>query len=303
MSEYAPLSHKDRLKIFLNEETNRFIAILRKIFLFLAVSSLYIGSSGFCKVFAGFILLGASPNLNACFAVFLTVFSVYSINKLTDIKEDAINFPQRLDFLKGRARLILVYSLIAYALSMLLVFLEKPMAIPVIFIPLLANALYSSRLIPGLPRLKDIPVMKNLVVAFSWALVCVLIPAVYSEILDTNVLLIIYFMFLKSLINTVLYDVRDVAGDRENGIVTIPIMLGPKNTLLFLLAVNSALLPLVILTKGIAALLIAGMIVYGYVYILYFSKRKDPISLDIFVDGEWMLACISIMLLGRIGLV
>ena len=164
----------------------------------------------------------------------------------------------------------------AYALSVLLVFLEKPNAIPVIFIPLLANAVYSSRLIPGLPRLKDIPFMKNLVVAFSWASVCVLIPAAYSERLDARVLLIIYFMILKSIINTILYDVRDVAGDRENGIRTVPCLLGPKKTSLILLALNSALLPLLALTEGASRLLIGGMIVYGYVYILHFSKKQKP---------------------------
>ena len=303
MSVCTSFSHKDCLKKSLAKEASHFITIFRRIFLFLAVSSLYIASSGFCKAFAGFVLLGVSPDLHACFAVFLTVFSVYSLNKLTDIKEDAINFPERLGFLAGRTRLILIYSLVAYALSVLLVFLEKPNAIPVIFIPLLANSLYGSRLIPGLPRLKDIPFMKNLVVALSWASVCVLIPAAYSESLHARVLLIIYFMTLKSLINTVLYDVRDVAGDRENGIRTVPCLLGPKKTLLILLAINSTLLPLLALTEGASRLLIGGMIVYGYVYILHFSKKQSPLSLDLFVDGEWMLACILIMLLSRMGMI
>ena len=207
--------HNDNFMIFLKAEARRLTRIFRRIFLFLSVSSLYIGGSGFCKAFAGFILLGAAANLHACLSVFLTVFSVYSLNKLTDVKEDAINFPERSGFLAGRTGLILVYSLGAYALAVLLIALEKPVAIPVIFIPLIANALYSSRLIPGLPRLKDIPFMKNLVVAFSWALVCVLIPAAYSKRLDAKVLLIILFMALKSIINTVLYDVRDVAGTKR----------------------------------------------------------------------------------------
>ena len=288
--------------IFLKGEASCLTRIARRIFLILSVSSLYIGCSGFCKAFAGFVLLGAAANLNACLSVFLTVFSVYSLNKLTDIKEEAINFPERLGFLAGRTRLVLVYSLGAYALAVLLVVLEKPVAIPVIFIRLIANALYSSRLIPGLPRLKDIPFMKNLIVAISWALVCVLIPAAYSEHLDAKVLLIICFMTLKSIINTVLYDVRDVAGDKENGIITVPILLGLEKTSLVLLAVNSILLLLAISTKGIAGQLMLGMIAYGYIYILCFSKKMNPFSLDLIVDGEWMLACISIMMISRMGL-
>jgi hypothetical protein len=71
---------------------------------------------------------------------------------------------------------------------------------------------------------------------------------------------------------------------------------------LILLAVNSSLLPLAISTKGMAGQLMVGMIAYGYVYILYFSKKKNSFSLDLFVDGEWMLACISIIMISRIGL-
>lgn len=303
MSEHTLLDSKNGRKVLSADEACYLDQIFKKIFLFLAVSSLYIGCTGFCMTFAGFILLGVTPDLHACLAVFLTVFSVYSLNKLTDRKEDAINFPERLGFLAGRTRLILVYSLMSYALSVLLIFWEKPIFVPVIFIPLLANALYSSKIIPGLPRLKDIPFMKNLVVACSWALVCVLIPAAYLECLDARVLLIIYFMTLKSLINTVLYDIRDVAGDRENGIRTVPCLLGPRKTLLILLAMNSMLLPLLVLIDGISQLLIGGMIIYGYIYILHFSKKQSPLSLDLFVDGEWMLACASIMLLSKMGMI
>ncbi len=303
MSEYKLLDSKVNLKVFLKDEVHNLIKIFKRIFLFLAVSSLYIGGTGFCKTFAGFILLGAVPDLHACLAVFLTAFSVYSLNKLTDRKEDAINFPERLGFLAGRTRLILVYSLMSYALAILLISWNKPISIPVIFIPLLANALYSSKLVPGIPRLKDIPFMKNLVVAFSWALVCALIPAAYSGHSDGWVILIIYFMVLKSLINTILYDVRDIAGDRENGIRTVPCLLGLKKTRSILLAMNSMLLPLLALTDGASRLLMGGMIIYGYFYILHFSEIQSSLSLDLFVDGEWMLACILIIMMGKTGII
>ncbi len=92
MSERTLFDGKDNLKIFLANEVQYLIKIFKNIFLFLAVSSIYTGCTGFCIAFAGFILLGANPDLHACLAVFLTVFSVYSLNKLTDKKEDAINF-------------------------------------------------------------------------------------------------------------------------------------------------------------------------------------------------------------------
>jgi hypothetical protein len=34
------------------------------------------------------------------------------------------------------------------------------------------------------------------------------------------------------------------------------------------------------------------LIAYGYLYILYFSEPRDPLALDLCVDGEFMLACL-----------
>jgi len=145
-----------------------FVITLKEIFRFLSVSSLFVGATGFFQTLAGYHLLEVSPSIPICSAVFLMTFSLYSLNKLTDIKEDKINMPERLNFLKGRRNLIIIYSVVAYLLCILLTFLDNPSSAFVVFVPLIANAFYGSRLLPGLPRLKDIPVMKNIVVAISW---------------------------------------------------------------------------------------------------------------------------------------
>jgi len=268
------------------------VAIFKQLFNFLTVSSIFIGITGFFQTFGGYILLGMTPSIPICISVFLMTFSVYSLNKLTDIEEDAINMPERISFLAGRTKLILYYSLAAYVLSAIIAFLEKPLVLPLIFIPLASNAIYSSRLIPGLPRLKDIPFMKNLTVAISWALVCTLLPAVHMNIASKGlIVIIILFMITKDVITTALYDIRDVVGDRENGVRTIPVIFGPKKTILLLLLLNSTMLPLLVFVEGEVRFLMATLILYGYVCIVYFRERRNPLVLDFFVDGEWMLAC------------
>jgi len=302
--------------------------LCEKIFVFLEVSSLSTGFSGFFMTYIGFLLLGMTPNINSCFAVFLVSFSVYNLNKLTDLDEDAINMPERLSFLLGKKKLVLYYSLAAYVLSIVIMILDNFLAVPVILIPLIANAVYSSKLIPGFPRLKDIPVMKNVTVAISWASVTTLLPASelvdnldlsrFMEMLqisainhmisinlstlqiyDTIVIVapILYFMFVKDFINTVLYDIRDVKGDCETGIRTVPVILGPTKTIIVLLILNSTILPILILTNGMVRILIASLVLYGYIYVFYFRKRRQTIILNFLVDGEWMLACILIQFL------
>jgi len=277
--------------------------IWKKLFAFLRISSVFTGMTGFFVTFMAFILLGSNPDTLVCFSVFLMVFSVYSLNKLTDMKEDAINMPERVCFLKGRKRLVLSYSLIAYFLSVLLAFREDPSTIPLLFIPLASNALYSIKLVPGVPRFKDIPVMKNLFVALSWTLVCTLMPALHLRFQSsTYLLIIIFFIFIKLFINAALYDIRDVKGDRENGIRTLPVLLGPKKTAGVLLILNTTLLPYFSFAGNSIRAIFICFILYGYAYTTYFSVIRSPQLLDFFVDGEWMLASIVLMAIKYCGL-
>lgn len=274
-----------------------FVATLKEIFQFLSVSSLFVGATGFFQTLAGYHLLEVSPSFSICSAVFLMTFSLYSLNKLTDIKEDKINMPERLNFLKGRRNLIIVYSVVAYLLCILLTFLDNPSSAFVVFVPLIANAFYGSKLLPGLPRLKDIPVMKNIVVAISWAVTTTLLPAGHILNEKSTIALVLYFMLAKAFVNTVLFDMRDVTGDKENGIRTMPVIFGQKKTTSVLLAINATLLPLLMFLDGNARVLAAILILNGFAYIIFFSNRKNRLAMDLFVDGEWMISCVIFAIL------
>lgn len=278
-----------------------FFLIVKEIFKFLTVSSLFVAITGFFQTLAGYILLEITPNIQICIAIFLMTFSLYSLNKLTDAKEDAINMPERLNFLRGKKNFIIIFSIAAYILCIVLTFLHNPSSVVVVLVPLIANSLYGSKLFPCLPRLKDIPVMKNFIVALSWALSTTLLPAAHNMNRMSNVALVLYFMLIKAFVNTVMYDIRDVVGDRDNNIRTIPVLFGPRKTILFLLAINCTLLPLLMFLNGNARLLAAILILNSFAYIIYFVDKINPLVMDLFVDGEWMLSCIMLFLLTKVG--
>jgi 4-hydroxybenzoate polyprenyltransferase len=278
-------------------------ATLKDIFRFLSVSSIFVGSAGFFVTLAGYCLLNVVPSMLICAAVFFMTFSLYSLNKLTDMKEDAINMPERLDFLKGRRNLIIAYSVASYLLSILLTFLDDPSSVAVVLIPLIANTLYGSKLLPVLPRLKDIPVVKNLVVSVSLASATALLPAWHTMDNISTIVLVFYFILAKVFVNTVLYDMRDIKGDKENGIRTMPVILGRKKTTLVLLAVNFTLLPLLMFLDGNSRLLASILIINGFAYTIFFADRTNQLAMDIFVDGEWMLSFIMLAILTHAGLV
>ena len=275
---------------------------LRNVIRFLSVSSISVGISGFFATYIMYILLGSTPSVDVCLAISLMAFSLYSLNKLTDLKEDSINTPDRLNFLKGRKYLIISYSILAYLLSIYLAFLDKPSSAAIVLFPLIANILYGSRVLPGLPRLKDIPVMKNIVVASSWAVSTTFLPAAHMMGAILAIAVVFCFMFGKAFINTVLYDVRDIKGDSEKGVKTIPVIVGQNRTIHLLLIMNSILLLLAqVFILGNAKLLATSLVLYGYFYILYFTKITQPLAMDLLIDGEWLNFSIVLLLLKGCG--
>lgn len=271
---------------------------ISRIFSFLAASSLFIGGTGFFKTYVGYILLGEEPIMLTCMIVFLIAFSVYSLDKIADLDKDIINMPSRSSFISGRKKLVILSSLGAYALALLLAIFSTPAAVPIILVPLIANAFYGTRLLSGVPRLKDIPVMKNVVVASTWALITALIPALTTGPPGAlAIAMVFYFMFVKTFIDTVLYDMRDVKGDRLNGVRTIPVMLGERKTTALLLIANSTLLSLLPFTCKDVRLFTTVLVVYGFGYIIYFMGKIDPLVLDFLVEGEWMLATFLLILI------
>ena len=274
---------------------------IRELLSFLSVSSLFIGGTGFFKTYISYLLLAMKPNLFICLAVFLVSFSVYTLDKIADLDKDVASMPTRARFLEGKKDLAIAYSALAYLLSIIIVFLGRPISSSLLLVPMAANIVYGTRLIPGVPRLKDIPVMKNAIVALSWAIVTVLIPVTYQSLPSLGpthslVFVVIYFMFIKTFIDTVLYDIRDEAGDRINNVRTIPVIIGLENTTKVLLILNSTLLLGLPWFEGLTRLLVLSLVIYGYAYILYFRERRDPLFLDLCVEGEWMLA--SLFLVG-----
>ncbi len=112
--------------------------------------------------------------------------------------------------------------------------------------------------------------------------------------------------FIKSYINSIIFDVRDIEGDKMNNVRTIPVILGLQKTKNLLLTLNSTLIPWLIFSyfqgffhRYLQVLIFS--IFYGYWYILHFCKEGIKIgkSLDLLVDGEWIPIAILALIFSR----
>jgi len=274
-------------------------SILYKVMSFLMSTSIFLAISGSFKViFSG--LLFNTFNIYIPILTFLITFGVYGLNKLTDLKEDAINNPDRANTIRKIEVVFKLTVALSFILSMVLGFLVDFLTIPVLIFPLFLGTLYSVKLSKNLPRLKEIRGVKNLTIALSWSVVSTFLPVIYIlEKKEVLIILIFYLFFTKSLINSILFDIRDIEGDRKSNIRTIPIYLGKDKTIRLLLILNSTFIPWLIIANHAGffheyLLVLLFLILYGYWYILHFSRKISKIgkSMDLFVDGEFIIIAI-----------
>ncbi|MEN4006604.1 MAG: UbiA family prenyltransferase [Methanobacteriaceae archaeon] len=267
-----------------------------KIISFLVLSSLFISINCLLATYFSFLLFNIKPNLNLLLAAFFVTFTIYNLNKLTDKEEDSVNLPERADYVQGNERLLLLSSILSCFTALLLGFLVNFWTIPVILFPFIVGVFYSMRIHPKIPRLKDVVGVKSFIVALSWTVGATFTPAVYSQKATIVIILIFYFFFIKLFVNTILFDVRDIEGDKKSGVKTIPVAIGRSKTKKLLLAIHSSLIPWLVVsmllglfTRYLPVLIFC--IVYGYWYINHFcneNKKIQGFPLDLLVDGEWL---------------
>jgi len=150
-----------------------------------------------------------------------------------------------------------------------------------LLLPFALSYLYSKG-IRGL-RLKRGMGVKNMIAAFTWAL-CI---ALFLDRFSLQVLIVCMFFFLKSFINTVLYDFKDVERDKLAGIPTLPACMDVFWLRISLLFTGLLAHLLLILGVGLSHIAIMSL-ANGTFYIMRYRKvGKRPSNL--LVDGEWII--------------
>ena len=242
------------------------------------------------------------PDFKLICATFLLIFSTYSLNKLTDIKEDSINLPQRTTFIAKNKHYLIFMVMVSFAAALTLYFMQSLYAVVLALCPLLTGVIYSIKVRNF--RLKDIIGLKRMSIGMCWASGIAFLPlTVYSKELIT-VCLIFYFFFSRSIINTILFDVRDKVGDSVHGVKTIPVFLGINNTKKLLMLLNSTVVLWLIacyllgVFSSYLSLLVLS-VVYEYWCILRFCRpyTYPERSMEVLIHNECVMFAILVLLL------
>lgn len=275
----------------LDKKLGRIRLLPTNVLTFLTSSSLYLSLNGSLVVLLAYFLYGIEISIIRLMAAFLVTFSVYSLNKVTDRVEDAVNRPEVAN--KG-GRGFLISSVVAMFLGLALGAMDGLWVMFVLVSPLFVGLIYSVRITKRVPRLKEVVGVKSLCVAFSWAFTGSLLPEITHSVLFEEVVLVFLYIFLSLLVNTILFDVLDLKGDSVSGVKTIPLVFGRSKTGHFLVVANSCLVAWVAYSslRGLFLSFMPGLVfgvLYGYLIIKYFMNcSRKRLRAELMVDGEWI---------------
>lgn len=250
---------------------------------FLIHSNIYLAlGSSFLPIVA-YTFLHLPILFQPVFIVFATTFFLYHLNRKTDIKEDVINYPERVKVLKKYGKILFWFSFVIYLIALSLAFSSGIKIFLLSLIPLLIMISYS------IFKLKKYFIIKNMLASFGWASSFLLSSAYFNLETSKATLIIFFFYFLRGLVNTIICDIRDIEGDKLAKISTLPIKIGVKRTkkILYLLNFISFIL---IITSIYFKLIPGGYILslvflYGIFYISRINYMKIKFLSEL-VDGE-----------------
>jgi 4-hydroxybenzoate polyprenyltransferase len=286
------------MKNFVSQFKNPFFSKIREYGEFLLYSSLFLGAAAVGMAYASCFIQGISWTSHIAIVMFLIVFSVYNFNRKTDEAEDALNHERRFRITKKFEHHFFIAAAGAYLTALIIAASHGVTAFLVVMIPLISGIFYSVPLFPKgcrYRRLKEIPVMKNLVVSTAWALAFSLVPVyLHASMPGAGSFIVFLFIFCWTFVASVLPDIRDRSGDSATGVATIPVLVGVKRSRSILTIINiSAGIIILVLGSDVLPLLAVGIIIasvsYSQACILSIDRTsKNDLLCDIISDGQFL---------------
>jgi geranylgeranylglycerol-phosphate geranylgeranyltransferase len=167
----------------------------------------------------------------ASIAINLAAFGSYALNDLFDLDLDRINAPWR-PMPSGRITKKEV-KIVSAGFMILSLIIASMTNFQVLFFTLLFSIIGIAYSIPPI-RLKK-SFLANLCVAAGF-LICIMSGSSIGLFLSPKVILAAIAIFTMTLGSSSIKDLKDITGDERMGIKTLPILIGPKKTLLIIAA-------------------------------------------------------------------
>lgn len=236
-------------------------------------SILLVSLSGACKLHFAYEFLGLTIPLTHLVVAGLVTYAAYAFDRGVENKEDEKRGEVFKKIMIGTAVVALIISFALFPN-------------PLLLLPFIIAYLYTRGI--GGYRLKGGKGVKNAIVAFTFSLGTIIFVWVFS----LPALIVYFFFFCKSFVNTIIYDVRDLEKDREAGIHTIPALLSTQKLKALLFGVTVVAHLLLIAGWYLGSISGIDVILFSAVHTIFYVNRYSTgceVLRNTLVDGEWLI--------------
>jgi len=248
---------------------------------FLVHSNLFVSVSA-TSVAATTVLLADLPvEPLPLFIVFAATLFVYSFNRITDLAEDEKNLPSRARFTRRYGRMLFAVGVVLYLVAFAAAVALGIRGAPFLALPIVVGVVYSV-------YAKRFLLVKNLVVGAAWGAIPLGV-GVYYGAFSAKIAFLAAFFAAEITVAAALFDIKDIEGDRREGVRTVPNVHGPRATRLGALVVVAALVPAVAAAGrffGAEYLVLLGFLGYVAAYVPFATRDRGPLFYGFVVDGE-----------------
>ncbi|MEF8813396.1 MAG: UbiA family prenyltransferase [Halovenus sp.] len=262
--------------------------------LVLVQTNLFISLAATSVAVSTVVLAGLPLEPLPLFIVFAVTLFVYSFNRLADRAEDERNVPGRAAFVDRYGKPLFAIGIGLYIAATVAAVLRGVPGAPAMILPLTVAVLYS---IVGLKR---ILLVKNLLVGVAWGLIPLGVGVYYSRLMTIDILFMTVFVTVMLTIAAVVFDIKDIEGDRAEGIRTVPIVVGPERTRRLAAgatAVVGVLVAALVLTDVLPTRygLVLPFVVYVLCYCPFATEERGPLFYGFVVDGEHLFLVLLLL--------
>jgi 4-hydroxybenzoate polyprenyltransferase len=153
---------------------------------------------------------------------------------------------------------------------------------------------------------KKLPILgiKNYYTSHFWAILVLMVPFFYDLANIPPYLYIVLFIFIRGLINTVFFDLKDIEDDKKRNVKTFPVRWGKRKTLYILQIIN--FLSIAPLLLGVytgqlpgVSLFLGATVLLGVFYLkkaMHMTDKSLRLLSYILVDGEYMFWPVVILI-------
>ncbi len=246
------------------------------------------------------ILMGQLPTFDLLLMAYLFSYGAYTINRSAEMDQDMISNRGRTMYLQRRRKYLPSVVVACFALGYALAALRNLIFFLALLVPLLLSLLYSvgsKKFTPviGAKKLKEKLLVKNIAISFGWSLIPILVGLYYQE-LTLILLLFAPFIFLRLMVNTIFFDVRDRDGDNKFGVRTLPTVYGTKKSFavmafadLLSAAYTIALIVLRIMPTYVSLALLLPIYSTAYRWLAGRPNANINVLCDTVADGEYVI--------------